>query len=82
MAFPFGLMDREQALSAMADAPPWSRYNIENPRVIPLGDDCGVVVYSVTAHREGQVPFSAVISSTFVQRGDDWKLAFHQQSFE
>jgi hypothetical protein len=82
MAFPFGLMDRDAALSAMATATPWSRYEIQDPRVIPLGPDCGVVVYAVTAQREGEQPFSAFLSSTFVRRDGDWKLAFHQQSFE
>ena len=82
MAFPFGVMEREEALSAMAATQPWSRFEIENPRVVPLGPECGVVVYSVTAQREGHEPFSAIMSSTFVRRGDDWKLAFHQQSFQ
>ncbi len=82
MAFPFGLMDREEALSAMGTAQPWSRYDMKEPRVIPLDPDCGVVVYAVTAQREGQEPFSAVVSSTFVRRDGEWRLAFHQQSFE
>jgi hypothetical protein len=82
MAFPFGVMNRQEALNAMAGADPWSRYEMLSPRVIPLGPDSGVVVYSVTAQREGQAPFSAVISSTFVRRDGEWKLAFHQQSFQ
>jgi hypothetical protein len=82
MAFPFGVMDKDEALRAMASAEPWSRYEMEDPRVIPLGSDAGVVVYSVTAQRDGQDPFRAVLSSTFVRREGDWKLAFHQQSFQ
>src|SRR4051812_15233168 len=54
MAFPFGVMNRDEALSAMAAAEPWVRYDMQNPRVIQLGSDCGVVVYAVTARREGQ----------------------------
>jgi hypothetical protein len=81
MAFPFGIMDREEALSAMAAAQPWSAYDMRDPRVIALGPDSGVVVYSVTAQREEQEPFAATLSSTFVRHDDEWKLAFHQQSF-
>jgi hypothetical protein len=66
----------------MAEATPWSRYEMKNPRVVPLGPDAGVVAYSVAALREGQAPFSAVLSSTFVRRDGEWKLAFHQQSFQ
>jgi hypothetical protein len=82
MAFPFGIMRREEALSAMAAAEPWSQYDMEDPTVIALGPDSGVVVYGVTAQRVGQAPFSAVLSSTFVRRDGDWRLAFHQQSFQ
>jgi hypothetical protein len=81
MAFPFGVMEREEALRAMAGAEPWSRYHMANPKVIRLSSDSGVVVYQVTAQREGQELFSAVLSSTFVRQDGDWKLAFHQQSF-
>jgi hypothetical protein len=81
MAFPFGVMDREEALRAIEAAPPWSSFEISDARVVELGRDSGVVVYSVHAVREGQEPFSAVASSTFVRRGGEWRLAFHQQSF-
>jgi hypothetical protein len=82
MAFPFGVMNKEEALSAMAAAAPWSRYEMQDPRVVRLGPDSGVVAYSVIAQREGEDPFSAVLSSTFVRRHGEWKLAFHQQSFQ
>jgi hypothetical protein len=41
----------------------------------------GFRFYQVTAQREGQELFSAVLNSTFVRQDGDWKLAFHQQSF-
>jgi hypothetical protein len=81
MAFPFGVLDRQQSLDAMETARPWARFEMTEPRVIELGPDSGVVVYGVTAQRAGDEPFTAVISSTFVRRDGDWKLAFHQQSF-
>lgn len=82
MAFPFGIMHREEALDALATAEPWSRYDMEDRTVIPLGQDSGVVVYHVTAQRQGHESFSAILSSTFVRQEADWKLAFHQQSFQ
>jgi hypothetical protein len=39
-----------------------------------------VLVYSVVAQREGLEPYSAVVSSTYVRRDGEWKLAFHQQT--
>ena len=80
MAFPFGVLTRAEAIDAMASAPPWATYELRDAQVVPLTPDAGVVVYAVEARREGQAPFRAVVSSTFVRDGDSWKLAFHQQS--
>ena len=80
MAFPFGVIDREQALEAIAAAQPWSRYEISDAHVVRLGQDAAVLVYRVTAARQGQPEFDAVVSSTFVRDGSAWRLAFHQQS--
>jgi Domain of unknown function (DUF4440) len=80
MAFPFGVIDRDQAIEAIESAPPWAEFEIRDPRVVALTDASGVVVYSVVARREGQEPYSAVVSSAFVREGGGWKLAFHQQT--
>jgi hypothetical protein len=80
MAFSFGVLTREQTIAAMESAPPWSSFEMHDPRVVALTEDSGVVVYSVTAQRDGDAPYSAVISSTFVRQGGAWKLAFHQQT--
>lgn len=81
MAFPFGVLGRAEAIAAMEAAPPWSSFALRDPRAVALGDDAGVLVYAVRARRDGQEPYEAVVSSTFV-RGPDggWLLAFHQQS--
>ena len=57
MAFPFGLMDREESLSAMAAAEPWSRYDMQAPRVISLGPRrrCRRVRRDSAARRAGAV---------------------------
>jgi hypothetical protein len=80
MAFPFGVLDRTEALEAIASAAPWSRYAMSDARVVRLGSEAALVVYSVVAERVGEPPFTAVLSSTFVRQGGDWRLAFHQQS--
>jgi Domain of unknown function (DUF4440) len=81
MAFPFGVLTGEEALAAIESAEPWARFEMIDPRVIALGRDSGIVVYSVEAQREGQEPFRAVISSAFTRIDGEWKLACHQQSF-
>jgi Domain of unknown function (DUF4440) len=80
MAFPFGVIDRDQAIEAIESAPPWAEFELRDPRVVALTDASGVVVYSVVARRDGEGPYSAVVSSAFVREGGGWRLAFHQQT--
>jgi hypothetical protein len=79
MAFSSGLMTRSEALDAMRSTPPWSSFEILEPRVVELTPDCGVLVYRAVAKREGQPPYQALISSVYVRQDDRWLLAFHQQ---
>lgn len=81
MAFPFGVIDRSQAINAIEAAEPWSHYALGHADVVRLADDAAVVAYHVTAQRRGQPEFSAIVSSTFVRKDGRWQqLAFHQQS--
>jgi hypothetical protein len=80
MAFPFGVLTRAAAVEAMDSAPPWDSFEISDTRVVELGQGAAILAYRVVAQRRGQEPYAAILSSTFVRDGEDWKLAFHQQS--
>src|SRR3954451_10512492 len=80
MAFPFGMMGREEAIASMAAAPPWESFSISEARVVALTPDSGVLVYRVVARRPGEQPYAAVVSSTFARAQGEWRVAFHQQS--
>ena len=80
MAFPFGVMSRQEAIDAMEAAPPWSSFDLVNAQVVELSADSGIVVYRVSARRAGEEPYAAIVSSAFVRGDGRWLLAFHQQS--
>jgi Domain of unknown function (DUF4440) len=81
MLLPGGLrLDDRAAIIASMGGPPWASHRLEEPRVLPLTADTAVVIYGVVAERSGSPPYSALISSTYVRRGDGWKLAIHQQT--
>ena len=42
--------------------------------------DLAILSYRADVKRADGVPYSALISSAYVRRADDWKLAFHQHS--
>lgn len=39
-----------------------------------------IISYEATAHRADGETYSAVVSSGYVNRAGEWKLAFHQQT--
>lgn len=81
MVFPGGLLieGREKILESMA-AQPWKSFQIEQPHVISLSENAGVILYRVTALREGSNTYVALVSSTYTLREGKWKLVVHQQT--
>lgn len=81
MVFPGGMLihGKEEILKSLA-AQPWKSFQIEEPRVISLSDSAGVLVYRVSAQREGSELYVALSNSTYVRRGGMWQLILHQQT--
>ena len=81
MLFPGGmLIDGKEKILESCAAQPWKSFQIEEPQVISLSENAGVLVYRVTAQREGSAPYVALISSTYVLSDGTWKLVLHQQT--
>jgi hypothetical protein len=80
MLLPGGLVlnDRAVIVESMSGRP-WSAYALDDLRSFHPTPDTGVVTYSVVAERDGQA-YRAVMSSLYVRRQGEWKLAFHQQT--
>jgi hypothetical protein len=80
MLLPGGLVldDRAVIVDSMSGRP-WSSYELEELRSFQPTDDIAVVTYGVVAQRDEQV-YSALMSSVYVLRDDEWKLTFHQQT--
>ena len=46
---------------------------------LSLSADFAIICYESSAKR-GDRTYRALVSSGYVQRGEDWKMAFHQQT--
>lgn len=81
MVFPGGMLveGREKILESIGTQP-WKFFKIEDPHVISLSENAGVIVYRVTAQREGSNTYVALISSTYAFCEGKWKLVVHQQT--
>ncbi|MGV0743394.1 nuclear transport factor 2 family protein [Mycolicibacterium sp. XJ870] len=75
------VMDRDAVVGALAQAPPWRTYDIDDVRLVTLDDDNVALVYTGTAYREGDEPaFVGPMSSTYHRVDGKWKLALYQQT--
>lgn len=80
MLFPGGMcIDGRESILQSLGSQPWETFEIENPQVVSLTSNAGMLVYKVTAHRKGNPPYVALVSSTYV-RDRDWRLVVHQQT--
>jgi hypothetical protein len=81
MLFPgAGLMRRAEIIEGIEKGPRWREVRIHDEHLLDLGPDARLLCYQVTARRDGEAPYSALASSTYVRRDNTWRLIFHQQS--
>ncbi len=75
------VMDRDDVVDSLRQAPPWRTYDISDARLIDAGPDSSVLVYVGSAYRDGDDPaFVGAMSSVYVRRGDEWRLALYQRT--
>jgi hypothetical protein len=73
-------LTRDQVVTALRDAPPWSGYQMSDVRLVTSGRDSAALVYKGTAERDGQDPFVATMSSVYVRINGTWRLALYTQT--
>lgn len=75
------VMDREEVVAALADAPPWASFEIADSRAVVVGGDGAALVYRATASRAAdEPPFVAVMTSVYAKDGDRWRLVVYMQT--
>ncbi len=75
------VMSRSEVVAALAKAPPWASFELEDANVVPVGDGSAALVYRAKAYRDaGNPPFECVMTSVYVTDNGDWRLALYQQT--
>lgn len=75
------VLDRDEVTESLRDAPAWASFEISDERLIELGPDAAALVYTGRAFRAAGGPaFVAVMSSVYVRRDGQWRLALYQQT--
>lgn len=85
LAFPqmgemHGVHSRE-TIAATATMPGrWKELEVSNRHLLQPAEDFAIISYRADVKRADDVPYSALIGSAYVRRGNGWKLVFHQHS--
>jgi hypothetical protein len=76
---PGAAITREQCAFAIDATPGWDEFDIEDPRTVELTPDSVVLTYRWSSRR-GDETYQALMSTVYVKRDGDWKVALHQQT--
>lgn len=72
---------RQAVINSLNEAPPWRTYDITDERLISLGEDRAILVYTGRAYRDESEPaFIALMSSVYTRHDGNWRLALYQQT--
>lgn len=81
MVFPtLGALDRDSTIEGIAGGRRWSTLQMTERRMTALNETTAILSYHATAQREGDTPYTALVSSVYVEENGEWKLAFHHQT--
>lgn len=73
------VMSRED-IARTAQEGRWRDVEIEPKAFIQIEPEVASVAYDCQAVNDKGEAYHALVGSTYVKRGDEWKLAFHQQT--
>lgn len=75
------VMNRNDVVSALGEAPPWASFEMTDIRSLPLDDDTIALLYVGTGHRQGEaLSFVGVMTSIYARREGRWRLVLYQQT--
>ncbi len=76
---PGAALDKEACVAAMNDSPGWLGFELEDLKLLELGERSAVLTYRFSGRREDE-SYAALLSSVYVRERDGWKLVLHQQT--
>lgn len=75
-----GVHSNEEIAGMNPGAGNWKNVELDEKGLVQLSDGAAVLTYQVNAQRATGEPYTAVVSSGYVKRDGEWKMAFHQQT--
>lgn len=75
-----GVHSNEEIAGMNPGAGNWKNVKLEEKGCVELSDDAVVLTYEVEAEHKAGRPYKALVSTGYVKRDGEWKMAFHQQT--
>jgi hypothetical protein len=75
-----GVMSNDKVASTVGNGQRWKDLETEEMGFLQLDDNTALLTYEASAKRPSGERYHALVSSGYVKRNGDWKLAFHQQT--
>lgn len=75
-----GLLVRDAVAASVGEGPRWQDVQMELKGFSQPSDGFAILTYRAHARRATGEPYESLVSSAYVRRNGDWKLAFHQQT--
>ncbi len=75
-----GVHSREEVAATARQPNRWRGLKISNRSMVQPAEGVAILSYRADVTRADGEPYSALIGSGYVKRGDGWKLCFHQHS--
>jgi hypothetical protein len=73
-------MDKPQTVAAMNASPGWDAIAFADQKLTELSDGAALLTYRFLGRRGDDFDYKALMGSVYVRHGDEWRLAFHQQT--
>ncbi len=75
-----GPTDKETIAKSNPGKGMWTDVNLDEKGLAKLSDDSVILTYEVNAKKKDGTPYKALVSTGYINRGGEWKMAFHQQT--
>lgn len=75
-----GVIDREALAGTVGSGGRWRDLDVDVKGCLQPRDGVALLTYEAHARRPTGEPYAALVTSGYVRRGREWKLAFHQQT--
>jgi hypothetical protein len=75
-----GLFSSEEIARTVKGGPRWRNVDMEVKAFLRLRPEFVLLTYAASAVGRGNRPYSALVSSGYLQAGGKWRLSFHQQT--